>query len=208
MPQYSQFGQDVFVYDNFFENKRNGIFVDIGAHDGITLSNTYMFEKTFGWHGWCFEPNPTVFSKLITNRNCECHEIAIDDYDGIGDFKIVTGYAEMLSGLQNNYNDQHLNRIHHEIHQYGGMEETLEVHVCTLKSVLHKDTVIDYLSIDTEGGELKIILDILKTFRPKIISMEANYPSEVALAISSLSKNKYSLVKQMDVDLIFKRDDL
>lgn len=208
MPQYSQFGQDVFVYDNFFENKRNGTFVDIGAHDGVTLSNTYMFEKNFGWKGWCFEPNPVVFEKLITNRTCECHEIAIDDYDGIGEFKIVTGYAEMLSGLQNNYNEQHLNRIKHEINQFGGMEETLEVPVCTLKSVLHKDTEIDYLSIDTEGGELKIILDILKTFRPKIISMEANYPSEVALAISSLSKNKYSLVKQMDVDLIFKRDDL
>ena len=207
MSQYSQFGQDVFL-GAFFENKRNGIFVDIGAHDGITLSNTYMFEKTLGWQGWCFEPNPAVFRKLIENRTCECHEIAIGDYDGVGDFKIVTGYAEMLSGLQSNYNNQHLHRIKNEINQFGGMEENLEVPVCTLKSVLHKSTEIDYLSIDTEGGELKIILDILKTFRPKIISMEANYRDEIETATYALLEKKYSLIKQLDVDLIFKRDDL
>lgn len=207
MPQYSQFGQDVFLAD-FFQQKRKGIFVDIGAHDGITLSNTYMFEKILGWHGWCFEPNPAVFQKLIKNRSCECHEIAIGDYDGMGDFKIVTGYAEMLSGLQDNYSNQHLNRIKNEINQFGGIEENLEVHVCTLKSVLHKDTEIDYLSIDTEGGELKIILDILKTFKPKIISMEANYRDEIDAATTAMLENKYSLINQLDVDLIFKRDDL
>jgi len=47
-----------------------GYFVDIGAHDGITNSNSYIFEKYFGWSGICVEPNPNLrsYQTLINNR--------------------------------------------------------------------------------------------------------------------------------------------
>ena len=48
MEFYSQYGQDKFLFENFFKEKNNGFYLDIGAHDGITLSNTYFFEK-LGW---------------------------------------------------------------------------------------------------------------------------------------------------------------
>ena len=50
----SQFGQDKFLNENIFKNKRNGVFIDIGAHDGITYSNSYVFEKQLDWTGICF----------------------------------------------------------------------------------------------------------------------------------------------------------
>ena len=46
---YSQFKQDNYLNNNFFKDKRDGIFVDIGAHDGIKLNNTYFFEKELNW---------------------------------------------------------------------------------------------------------------------------------------------------------------
>jgi hypothetical protein len=50
MQKYSQYGQDTFVYENFFKNKNDGFFVDIGAYDGVSLSNTLSLEE-LGWSG-------------------------------------------------------------------------------------------------------------------------------------------------------------
>ena len=41
----SQFGQDRWLNETIFRNKQNGLFVDVGAHDGVTFSNSYFFEK-------------------------------------------------------------------------------------------------------------------------------------------------------------------
>ena len=45
---YSQLGQDVDVIE-FYKYKKNGYFVDIGAYDGVDLSNTYVLETNFSW---------------------------------------------------------------------------------------------------------------------------------------------------------------
>jgi hypothetical protein len=76
---YSQYGQDKFAHEKFFNNKKDGIFVDIGAHDGISYSNTYFFEKHLEWQGICIEPLPKVFEDLTTNRNCICINGCIAD---------------------------------------------------------------------------------------------------------------------------------
>jgi hypothetical protein len=43
---YSQLNQDINVI-NFYNGKKNGFFIDIGAHDGISLSNTYLLEQEY-----------------------------------------------------------------------------------------------------------------------------------------------------------------
>lgn len=45
----SQFGQDKFINEIIFKSKTGGTFVDIGAYDGVTINNTYYFEKKLGW---------------------------------------------------------------------------------------------------------------------------------------------------------------
>ena len=42
---YSQFNQDEII-NTLLGNKKNGVFIDIGAYDGITFSNSYFFEKS------------------------------------------------------------------------------------------------------------------------------------------------------------------
>ena len=53
----SQCGQDKFLVENIFKEKRNGFFVDVGAHDGVYISNTAVFEKEYSWSGICIEPS-------------------------------------------------------------------------------------------------------------------------------------------------------
>jgi len=50
MRSFSQFGEDVAAI-RYFGLRRGGIYVDVGAYDGIYLSNTAMLELQFGWRG-------------------------------------------------------------------------------------------------------------------------------------------------------------
>ena len=65
----SQLGQDIFVsaYTEF--NKKN-FFVEFGATNGITHSNTYILEKELNWNGILVEPASVWHKELDSNRNC------------------------------------------------------------------------------------------------------------------------------------------
>ena len=45
---YSQCNEDIFLNHNFFKNKRNGVYIELGALDGVLYSNTKFFEDTLG----------------------------------------------------------------------------------------------------------------------------------------------------------------
>ena len=54
---FSQFGQDAFVRA-LLNGTRGGLFIEVGASDGITNSNSYLFEAFHGYRGICVEPGP------------------------------------------------------------------------------------------------------------------------------------------------------
>ena len=55
---FSQFGEDKWIVDNL-RYPLEGIFVDVGASDGINGNNTYFFEK-MGWQGLCIDADPVT----------------------------------------------------------------------------------------------------------------------------------------------------
>jgi len=173
----SQSGQDKFV-DNFFNYRTKGIFLDIGANDGITLSNTFFLEKEREWTGFCFEPIQEVYKKLKSNRNCQCINAGVFSESGEFDFYEVKGYSEMLSGLEKTIDNRHLERIKREINQYGGSLEVKKVKCININDFLiqNKCTKIDYCSIDTEGSEIEILKSIdFSKINIKVITVENNF---------------------------------
>jgi hypothetical protein len=44
MNYYSQCGEDEYIYNNYFKNKKNGKYIELGALDGVLYSNTKFFE--------------------------------------------------------------------------------------------------------------------------------------------------------------------
>ena len=72
MNYYSQINQDKYFIENINNNKQHGVFLDIGAHDGIVNSNTYALEKYLNWSGYCIEANQKIYKILRENRQCEC----------------------------------------------------------------------------------------------------------------------------------------
>ena len=156
----SQYQQDKFI-DFLFKKKGNGIFVDIGAHDGVSLSNSYFFEKYRNWKGLCIEPIPMLYEKLKENRSCFAENCCISDKTDVVTFRIVEG-IEVLSGIVEFFDEKHLNRIEKEILEQGKSYRDVPIKCEILKNILLKYNIqtIDYCSIDTEGAEYQIISTI------------------------------------------------
>jgi len=157
-----------------FNFKKNGYFVDIGAYDGVSISNTKFLED-LGWDGMCIEPHPNVFKLLTSNRNCTCINCAIWNENKKVNFLSLSGYTEMLSGIVESYDMRHYGRIQSELNHFGGSSEILEVDAKKFEDVVSK-TEIDFLSIDTEGSELQILEQIdFNKYVIKVICVENNF---------------------------------
>ena len=204
---YSQHGQDKFVHQTYFPDKKNGVFIDIGAYDGIKLSNTYFFEKELQWTGVCIEPIPSVFEKLAQNRTCVCIQGCIGSKKGTRDFLHIKGYSEMLSGLIHNYSKEHKKRIGDELTTSRNTKELLRVKCYLLNEILTERNIehIDFLSVDTEGGEYDIIKSIdFDRVSIDVIAVEDNYDDKRFSKL--LSQHGFKCVKTLESDLIFAHD--
>jgi len=174
---HGQFGQDKWVLENLLSGKKNGTFVDIGANDGISFSNTFYLEQK-GWKGLAIEPIPSVYEKLVKNRKCITVHGCIGPKSEKRQFRVITGYPEMLSGLIDEYNPKHIKRIDKELNSHGGDYEDIEVDCFNFNELLEKHNIdhVDYLSIDVEGIEYKILKTIdFDRVNISVIGVENNY---------------------------------
>lgn len=68
----SQSGQDQYLFQRVFFPQGGlccqGTFVEFGARNGITHSNTYVYEKNLGWKGLLFEVDAKEHEKLVQHR--------------------------------------------------------------------------------------------------------------------------------------------
>ena len=108
MKFYSQYNQDKWLYETYFKDKKNGVFLEIGADDGIDKSNTKFFEDTLNWTGMCIEPSPDRFKLLELNRQCVCENVAISNTVGSVEFLDISGWGKGLSGIVDKYDPKHI----------------------------------------------------------------------------------------------------
>jgi FkbM family methyltransferase len=204
---FSQAGQDRFLNEVVFRGKKGGSFVEIGAAEGIAFSNTYFFEKELGWSGVCVEPLPQAFSKLIAARKCHCVRACVTDFSGAGVFLAVGG-VPTLSGLVSKYDSRHLKRIQREVGSSGSDTRELNVRCYTFDELMQENelSAIDYLSIDTEGGELDLLKTInFERFSIEVVSVENNFADSRFEA--TMNKNGYELIAVIGDDDIYLRKD-
>lgn len=198
---YAAHGIDQYIKETFFPNKTNGYFIDIGAHNGIDVNNTYYFENE-GWNGICFEPIPEIFKQLEQNRKCKLVNKAISNTEGPAQFFLIKGYSDMLSGLVDEYPQEHIARINREIEHYNQEYDYIDV-ICSIFDKEATETNINILSIDTEGAELTILktIDFTK-YNVDVMIIEYNYHNQELIDL--LHKNNFEIIQQRGVDLIVK----
>jgi FkbM family methyltransferase len=202
-PQFfSQFGQDRYLNQHVFENKRDGVFVDVGAYDGLTGSNTLFFEKFQGWRGICIEPDGAQYAKLSAVRSCECVQACIADRDSMARFLSVTDGLTMMGGLVDHYEPGDLKMVSER-----SGSRIINLATRRLDAVLneHNVTAIDYLSVDTEGSELAILrsLDFAR-FKVRALSVENN--RNLPQIPDHMRSAGYSRIARLGVDDIYVKD--
>ena len=197
---YSEFGQDKFLNEQIFKNKKNGIFFDVGAYDGVFASNSYFFEKVLGWTGICIEPLDEVFQKLIQVRSSICIHGALAATGGERDFVRVSDEKPTFSGLLSTIEPQHWPRIV----EYGKTWKIIKVQTFTFNELcrLYNLDHIDYLSIDTEGSEEEIIRSIdFKNIDITIVDVENNFGNKTMRQY--LESVGYIFIKRLGMDDIY-----
>ncbi len=201
----SQLGQDIWVLHHL-DYKKKGFFVEFGASNGVTLSNTYLLEKEYGWKGILCEPNPSLYQQLEQNRDCICTR---DCIAGIAGEKISFILAEEY-GVISNYKD--LDQ-HSQIREsYAALTPSIELTTTTLNKVLEENNApshIDYISIDTEGNELEILEAFdFERWNVHTFSVEHNYVTEKRTKVQELMKNAgYSVYEAEWDDWFLKNQD-
>lgn len=202
MKSYSQkeTAQDVHVID-FFRGKTGGYFVDVGAHDGMTMSNTYLLESAFEWGGVCVEPDPVVFQKMVRIRNrSRTSLLCCAAYDGS---------VSEISFSRSKKSDGLLSGISETLGEYkekvDAEEEVITVPSRSLTSILDEvraPPVMDYLSLDTEGSEHAILKALdMNRYKFRFVSVEHNFEMpKRGLIRDLLEKNGYVFTTQMAWD--------
>lgn len=174
---YSQYKQDVILNEKYFKNNRNGVFLDIGANHPRNKSNTYLYESTLNWSGICIEPQNDMYELLKAERNCIVLKTGVYSEKTELEFcKTITG----LCGLTKTYDKKHKMRIERESKAAQLTNQYYSIPVDTIENIVnaYNISVVDYVSLDTEGSELEILKGInFDTCHINIIDVEFNYPN-------------------------------
>jgi len=156
----STWNEDVTVYNKYFANKTGtGVFLEMGAFDGIVESNSLFYERCLGWKGLLIEGNKAKFQQLVVNRPSAdklnlIPSCAKDD----STMSFVTSNT-YTSASQANMVNEHGTQAEKDFIKQGGTE-TMHcgpLHLYLKDLGIHK---IDFYSLDVEGAEL----EVLKTF--------------------------------------------
>ena len=142
---FTQLNQDIFAL--LCNRFTSGYFLEIGANDGFTLSNTHYLEQFFGWKGLLVEANPK-YQDSLKRRSATSAITAITHKEG--DYLFVD--AGLFGGLLNTLGTIHQDKTKDKF--------CISVRGDTLKAVLDKHAsppIINFVSIDVEGAEVSIV---------------------------------------------------
>ena len=202
---YSQKGQDEWVIQDVFKGKRCGYFVDLGASGGIIGSNTYALETEYEWKGICIEPNPTFFKELKGNRQCLLLNKAVDFTNHRIEF-LFEGMA--LGGIVDRDTDNNFQHRSKLIREARARKGVMFMETVTLEQVLEEANaphVIDFLSLDVEGSETRILRDF--PFEEyTFLAMAIERPTEELNQI--LFANGYVFVKNQTMDTFYVHESI
>lgn len=158
---YSQCQEDAFLNETIFKNKRNGIYIELGALDGVLYSNTKFFEDLLGWTGILIEPHPDKFKALTQNRpnNFLFNSLVSCHTDPLEFRYFVDGHAA-VSGVENTLSRFHFDEFFDNSQWHMLPQSKIFITPRTLTDIVKETglTHIDLLSLDVEGHEYEVLM--------------------------------------------------
>jgi FkbM family methyltransferase len=160
-------------------------FVEIGAHDGRRLSNSWFFERVLGWRGMCIEANPKIYETLRLNRpGCTSVNALVARQSDFNSSRVpfisfshpegaahgTTAWESGMSGIEGRGPHQQTNSLkearvwaaHISKYRHQLRAERHMLPVIPFSELLAANGFrhIDFMSLDVEGGEHSVLRSI------------------------------------------------
>jgi len=162
---YSQFDEELIIRD-FFQDRRDGVFLDVGAADPTVDNTTYYLEKHLGWTGVAVDAAPDYGILWQTQRpRTPFANYLVTDHAGTMD----TFYKAGIRTLSSTQKDR----------EWDGKKldaEEIQVPSITLNRLLEDQGIerLDFLSMDIEESEPQALAGFdIQRFKPALVCIEA-----------------------------------
>lgn len=190
--RWSEFGEEWYVRD-FFHDRREGVFLDVGANHYRDSSNTYFLETTLGWSGIAIEPQ-TQFAAAYTQFRPRTRFVPMFASD-VADRRVtlfVPPDEDRIASVDKSFAEQ------------GGKTQAQDVPTTTLDHVLREAGIdhLDFLSIDIELHEPQALKGFdVDHYKPALVCIEA-HPEVRQAILDYFQQHRYVLVgKYLRADL-------
>jgi FkbM family methyltransferase len=183
--RYSQFAEEWIIRD-FFQDRRGGVFVDVGANHYRDSSTTYYLEKNLGWSGLAVEPLAQFEADYKTHRPKTrfLPFFVSDKSDELAKLYVLDRHTVVSSS----------NKAFTE--RTGANPREMNVPTITLNDLLPRNGIekFDFLSMDIELSEPQALAGFdVRRFDPELVCIEAH--SEVRqFILDYFAKNGYVIV--------------
>lgn len=153
--QFSQNDEELVllrIFNNrIHDDQPRGRFLDIGAYDGSTYSNTRRLAD-FGWGGVCVEPSPQAFTMLL-GRYRKNPEIKLV-HAAIGSGRLEVFHNS--GGLVSSISDAHVAKW-----KTDAVFAPYLVRTCTVAELIDAIGVdFDFLNLDIEGENMRVFNEL------------------------------------------------
>ena len=190
-------------------DRDNGFFVEAGAHDGFTQSNTYWLERFRGWRGILVEPMPELAAEARLSRPAahvaQCALVASDDPRA----QVRMVFGDLMSMVEGARGAEWP-----ELGTSLGWRERrdLDVSARTLSSLLDEAAApeVDLLSLDVEGFEAPALSGLdLARHAPRFILVEVHEAQRDRPPVDALLAERYLAHGWLSpLDLLYVRRDV
>jgi len=184
----SQSREDQALFEKFYQNplKCSGIFVEIGALDGLKFSNSFFFEHALGWRSVLLEANPQNFKALKKNRPS-----AINIHTAVcSGTEILFQGNGAVGGALSTMSYQHKDRFI-DLQQ----DKVISVQCKSFSDIFLKHGIkhIDIFVLDVEGAEYEALTTMDWAVRVDVwvIELDGEDPTKDANVRALLKENRY-----------------
>jgi FkbM family methyltransferase len=183
--RYSQFAEEWIIRD-FFRDRRNGVFVDVGANHYRDSSTTFYLEEHLGWSGLAVEPLAQFEADYRTHRpRTTFLPFFVSDASDERAKLYVLDQHTVVSSFDRSFTER-----------TGKNPREMDVPTITMNDLLHRNGIerFDFLSMDIELAEPKALAGFdIRRYRPALVCIEAH--SEVRQQILDyFARNGYVIV--------------
>jgi len=183
--RYSRNAEEWAVRD-FFQDKRDGVFLDVGANDYRRENNTYFLETTLGWHGLAIDAQAEYAAGYAKFRpRTKFFALFVSDVSGTTADLFVPGDADHLTASGSA-----------AFAGPAGSTSRRQVPTLTLTDLLLRERVdhVDFVSMDIELAEPKALAGFdIQRFQPALVCVEA-HPQVRQAVLDYFERHAYVVV--------------